>query len=485
MKDIENMDMTLNQPNVSQSSDQILLTEDTDVDPLLEQQWEEYQHSLVDECTAKYMDPEWRELDRKSSSNDQIKYMIVNDLNNVSKMTVEEYTLYLKWCEIQEKYPGEIKRTLTGDHFVYDNPEHMKLIRKIKHNIWTPKNPDDFSEIEALKPRLILCNATDVGDSVTLDGTETKNVKNDPELAKIWNCIRTFISTMKNSSNIGRNLRYLVVDETSGKYLGVICISSDFMDLTPRDKYIGWDRELKTKKMINHTAIGSTIVPFQPLGYNAVGGKLLALLCLSNTVREDWERLYGDKLAGVTTTSLYGKNKIGGMSQYDGLKHWKKMGFSAGSVAFECRKITIKAMTTWLEKNYPRKYFEWYVATKPSGQPYKRDHRNRSFTFIYNKLDIPKDIQRTDHARGIYFSELYENTNEYLRGEIDESKLVVKVDGSYEYLTKLWLDKYARKRYKSLKSQNREFMTDFLFYDDLSWKDWFTAKDDYLGQVGR
>ena len=39
--------------------------------------------------------------------------------------------------------------------------------------------------------------------------------------------------------------------------------------------------------MINHTCIGSTIV-LQPLGYNLVGGKLLALLCLSDTVEKTW-----------------------------------------------------------------------------------------------------------------------------------------------------------------------------------------------------
>ena len=49
------------------------------------------------------------------------------------------------------------------------------------------------------------------------------------------------------------------------KYLGVTCMSSDFLDLTPRDEYIGWDRVAKTQKMINHTCIGSTIVPIQPL----------------------------------------------------------------------------------------------------------------------------------------------------------------------------------------------------------------------------
>jgi nucleoside-diphosphate-sugar epimerase len=107
----------------------------------------------------------------------------------------------------------------------------------------------------------------------------------------------------------------MVKDNKSGSYLGVICISSDFLDLTPRDEVIGWPRELKTQGgMINHTAIGSTIVPLQLLGFNYVGGKLLALLCLSDPVQQLWEKLYGDKLVSVTTTSLYGKTKAAGES---------------------------------------------------------------------------------------------------------------------------------------------------------------------------
>ena len=77
--------------------------------------------------------------------------------------------------------------------------------------------------------------------------------------------------------------------------------------------------------MINHTCIGSTIVPIQPLGYNLVGGKLLALLCLSDdTVEKTWEHQYKDKLVGVTTTSLYGKTKVIPLSQYDRLKTGRK-----------------------------------------------------------------------------------------------------------------------------------------------------------------
>ena len=61
----------------------------------------------------------------------------------------------------------------------------------------------------------------------------------------VWNCVRTFTSTMINNSNIGRNLHFLIRDRATDSYLGVICITGDFMDLGPRDNFIGWDESTK------------------------------------------------------------------------------------------------------------------------------------------------------------------------------------------------------------------------------------------------
>jgi len=426
------------------------MTEEIEVkDPDLERQWNDW---LSQNDTSSF----------ESLSDDNLREVVINDLTNVSKMTVEEYTLFQKWCEIHERYPTHVVSTLWGDEVQMVNKDDEMFIKQIKSNIWIPNSPEDYMNLE---PELIY----------------TK----DAELSTTWNTIRTFTSTMKNNSNIGRNLNYIVADKKTGKYLGVICISSDFLDLTPRDQFIGWQREKKTQgHMINFTAIGSTIVPLQPLGYNYVGGKLLALLCLSDEVQYQWKKQYGDVLVGVTTTSLYGKNKMGGLSQYDNLKHWKKMGFSSGSVSYETTKPTVNAIRDWLKKNHTRKYFEWYAAKKPSGQPYKRDHKNRSYTFTYSKLNIPKELIRSEHQRGIYFSPLYNNTNEFLRGEIGEDQLVKSFDTSYEGLANLWKTKYASKRIRSLTEQNR-VSTETLFYDDLIYLDWETAKEKYLSQVGR
>jgi hypothetical protein len=108
------------------------------------------------------------------------------------------------------------------------------------------------------------------------------------------------------------------------------------------------------------------------------------------------------------------------------------MGYTSGSVSYETRKPTVKLMLDWLKKNHTRKYFEWYIAKNLDGMPYKRDHKNRSYTFIYSTLDIPKDLIRSEHARGIYFSPLYNNTNEFLRKEITEDKLDKSFDTSYD-----------------------------------------------------
>jgi len=406
---------------------------------------------------------EWKEKNLSISHIDEtiLKDSLISDLSYASKMDVKEYTLYQKWCEVKERYPVEEVSTLWGPEFQMVNDNQEAIIKEVKKNFWMPTGPDDY---EKLQPMLELSNG---------------------ELAETWNAVRTFSSTMKNNSNIGRNLFYTVKDRVTGKYLGVICISSDFLDLTPRDSAIGWSRDVKTQQgMINHTAIGSTIVPLQPLGYSYMGGKLLALLCLSDTVQKDWKERYGDTLVGVTTTSLYGKTKAGGLSQYDGLEHWQKMGFSSGSVAFEPKRSTANMVYDWIKENHTRKYFEWWEAKNTQGLPLKRDHKNRSLNFAYGKLKIPKELIRTEHQRGIYFSPLYNNTNEFLRKEIGDSDLVKSFDTSEEALANIWKTKYAKGRIRQLQKQNKVSYEN-LFYDDLIYLTWEETKAKYLPQVGR
>jgi hypothetical protein len=127
---------------------------------------------------------EWRTTNTKIDHIDQqeLKERLMEDLSYVSQMDVKEYTLYQKWLEVKEKYPVETVSTLFGDEVQMTNADHKKLIETVKKNFWKPESPDDY---ERLQPIMVLSNG---------------------ELAETWNTIRTFSSTMKNNSNIGRNL---------------------------------------------------------------------------------------------------------------------------------------------------------------------------------------------------------------------------------------------------------------------------------------
>ena len=413
-----------------------------------------------------------------------LRERMIKELTYVSAMDVKEYTLYQKWHEIKSKFPTESVNTLFGDEETFlADPVQARYIAEAKSNIWIPESVEDYMDLE---PVLEYTDDSGKGTKKGVDGSVVSyNIERNMDLPVRCNALKSFITNGRNNSNIGRNLHFIVKDNKTSKYLGVVTISSDFLDLTPRDKHIGWDRTLKTQGgMINHTGIGSSIVPTQPLGYNYVGGKLLSLLCLSDEVQKLWKQQYGDIMVGVTTTSLYGNTKVGGLSQYDGLDYWDKMGFTAGSVSYEPEKETIYMIRDWLKVKHTRKYFEWYIATKSTGQPYKRDHKNRSLQFVYAQMKIPKELIRSDHARGIYFSELYTNTNEFLRGDIKENQLVKKFDSSYEALVKIWKDKHARGRIGFLKKKNK-VSYDTLFLDDLIYMNWEETKAKYLGQIGR
>lgn len=384
---------------------------------------------------------------------DKIKYVLLEELKFLSQMSVEEYTLWRKWREIQEKYPIDKSTNL----FFKEDLNYYPELNDLKNNIWIPESSDDYRKLE---PTIVFAN--------------------NPKLVKTWNALRILIHSQHNNTNIGRNLFFIVIDGITNKYLGIICLSSDFLDLTPRDNYIGWTREQRTeKKRINYTSIGSTIVPTQPLGYNYLGGKLMALLTISNITEQAWNGRYKNRLAGITTTSLYGS-----FSQYQNLQYWTKRGHSTGSIKFEPSRDILQLVKEWLRFRHTRRYWEWYSATGYDGMPLKRDYKQRSLSFAYRQFGIPKEYTETNHQRGIYFCPLYNNTREFLREEIKEGDLIRRFDNSVEALVSIWKERYAKKRVERMVKDGK-YNTDILFYHGMIGKSWEEAKELYLKEVGR
>jgi len=368
----------------------------------------------------------------------ELKKEILDEFEKLSNMSVPEYTLFNKWLEIKN-----LKWSIKEKERIYE----------IKKLIWAPNDLDDFEKIQ---PKVVWAN----------------NKKDNLD----WLILRTFTSTMPWRQNVGRCLRFYVIDEITGKYLGVYSIASDFISLKGRDIYIGWSSDNRTKdRMLGYTAMGSTIVPTQPLGFNYVGGKLISLIVCSDFTEQVWNEMYPhNKLVGITTTSLYG-----GGSQYDRLVNWKKLKSTEGKIALEPTDRVITLVRKWIKHHYPDKYEEFYKnKTKIISRP-----KTKLLTFVYQKLGI-KTI--TNNApRGVYWCSLFENTELFLRKEVEWNGLGErKFDNRLEVLVNIWKNKYAKKRIANIIKNNR-FNPEHLFYDDIMGMSWEETREKYLPDIGR
>ena len=125
------------------------------------------------------------------------------------------------------------------------------------------------------------------------------------------------VSSHNNESNIpGRELRWMVYEKRTQKIVGFIRFGSPTINSKPRNLWLGQPANLSL--LNRHTAMGFVIVPSQPFGYNFLGGKLLALLCVSHFARKTLNKVFEKDIALFETTSLYGSTTSA--SQYDGLK---------------------------------------------------------------------------------------------------------------------------------------------------------------------
>jgi len=280
----------------------------------------------------------------------------------------------------------------------------------------------------------------------------------------IWKTLRVFTNTLAWKQGPGRLLKFYVIDDVTQKYLGVISLASDFIGIGGRDKIIGWNNEHKLKRgMLKHTMIGSTLSPTQPFGYNYLGGKLMALLCVSDEVEKVFNNKYQEKLAGITTTSLYG-----GYSQYTGLKYWKKCESSNGDIELEPTEDVYIKLKDWFRTEYSDLYLKFSET---------RRLKKYMLMFLYKELGIK--VYPNNAPRGVYWCPLFENTNEFLRMDCNELRNR-KFDNSVETLIKVWKNKYLSKRL----SQNK-IIVDILYYDDIIGCEWEYVKNKYLRDVGR
>lgn len=378
------------------------------------------------------------------------KRKLLKSLNDLKAKDVKEFTFYKKWMEMCGLRENNKIRASSG---------------VVKAKIWKPTDIENESltveEIQNLKPTVVLVN-------------------DQTDLEYDWLNLRLFCHTMEYSQNPGRFIKLLVVDEVSGKYLGVISVASDVIMITDRDNYIGWtqDNKLKDKKLA-HSAIGSCIMSTQPFGYNFLGGKLVACLVTSQKVQDIWKSLYNQTLVGMTTTSLYGS-----FSMYNGLKWWHKCGTSSGKMLITPDPASYDIWHQYL-KDFHKDVYDKAMTQKEGVSGPVTAAKTRVISMFMKICGIKLSDYVHGYERGVYYSCFYENTKEFLQSKIGDSDLVKKQ--LFKDDTKAifdWWKPKAIERYKKLKLAG-ELKREVLYYNkmiDMTYED---AKSLYFQEVGR
>ncbi len=385
------------------------------------------------------------------------KAKLKENMDYLMTMSVQEQTLYKKWVELQEPTMIQAKSQIAS---YYDLQ-------------WKPTDINNkeltIKEIESLDPYV--------------------EIVDDPKESTKWAAVRRMIHTMDFTANPGRNVKINVKDRVSGKLLGQISLASDVTAMGVRDNFIGWTKDNKfVDGKLNNTTIASTIVCTQPLGYNFLGGKLIAMMTTTPEVRAYWKSKYDNILIAVGTTSLYGIH-----SQYNGIPLFKTLGESAGKISLKPDDKFYDPWHQWIKENRA----QWYKdnisderARNGANMGYEANGpvsgiKQKILGQIFKECGIKATQYHHGFKRGVYMAMMYENGCEYLRNEITEDKLILKdkFKQGTEYINKWW-KKHAISRYTKLHDEGR-IKPEHLFYIDAIGISWEEMKAKYLSEVGR
>lgn len=224
------------------------------------------------------------------------------------------------------------------------------------------------------------------------------------------------------SAGYGRRLRFLIMDETNGKLIGILGLGDPVYSIRKRDAFIGWDSETKKDKLYH--VMGAHVLGAVPPYSTLLCGKLVALLCLSNEIRQAFRRKYVNRkslinkrvrvpwLVMVTTTSALGRSSIYNRIKMNGQEYWRSLGFTQGSGEVQFYNGVYESI---------REYAEHFCKPTAKQKAWGKGFRNKREVVKKCLSEIGLSTRLLYHGiqREIYVAPLGRNALRFLRGETE------------------------------------------------------------------
>ncbi|MCY4115884.1 MAG: DUF4338 domain-containing protein [Caldilineaceae bacterium] len=245
------------------------------------------------------------------------------------------------------------------------------------------------------------------------------------------------------SSGYGRRLRFLVLDQNTEKLIGIFGLGDPVFGLKDRDNWVGWNKEGRRERL--HHVVDSYVLGAVPPYSFLLGGKLIALLTVSNEVRKAFRRKYagnssiiqGRKLSGhvalITTTSALGRSSLYNRLRFNERLVFERVGHTQGFGEFHFSNGLYDSIVDFAKSRATAtaKHELW-----GSGFRNKREVVRKTLA----ELGIPMSWNNHGIRREIYVSPLAKNTRDFLNGT--ESHLDFydqSADSLFEWFRSRWL----------------------------------------------
>lgn len=254
------------------------------------------------------------------------------------------------------------------------------------------------------------------------------------------------------SFGFGRRLRYLILDESNEKLIGIFGLQSPPISFPARDRLFDYPEGRKTE-LVNQTMDIFTLGALPP--YNRLlGGKLVGLAVASNQVRDDYRRAYSEKqtemegrilpaeLVALTTTSAFGRSSIYNRLKYQNVQIAESLGYTNGYGNFHLQRL------------YP--IFKEYLAGEDiSVQGGYGTGPRRTWQIMrraLDKLGIPGDILKHGVKREAFLFRLVDNLEAYLNGE---TEIPAYRNMPFENLANYWKERWLKSRFERVDGWHR------------------------------
>jgi hypothetical protein len=270
------------------------------------------------------------------------------------------------------------------------------------------------------------------------NGNEIIPEKIEPKLILVDNKEKTDIFRYASytwsipiSNGFGRRLKYLVMDKSNNKLIGIIGLTDPVIGLKVRENLIGWDKKQKEKKLwhvMDIYAFGA-VPPYSFL----LGGKLVASLATSERIRKDFIKKYSHGRSNIknrnnkqrkgglillTTTGAFGESSIlDRLKGSDNTLLWKFAGFTQGYGFFHLNNGIATKIYQYLKETDNEIIKKHKFGDGPNWKMRVIREGMKELNIDYQKYE------KHGIKRGFYFAPFASNFKEVLNGKEERPKL--------------------------------------------------------------